>query len=109
MLTSLLGSTETEKVLIFIEVRGQGYAYEIAQFYTVNLRGIQKQLERLEHGGVLASQKVGRTRVYKFNPRYPFQAELKALLQKALTYYPQNLRNDLEIRRERPRRQGKEL
>lgn len=109
MLAPLLGSTETEKVLTFIEVRGQGYAYEIARFYSANLRGIQKQLQRLEHGGVLASKNVGRTRVYTFNPRYPFRAELQALLQKALTFYPKSMQDKLLIRRERPRRQGKEL
>lgn len=109
MLAPLLGSSEAEKVLAFIEVRGQGYAYEIANFYSSNLRGIQKQLERLEHGGVLVSKKVGRTRLYTFNPRFAFKKELEALIQKAVSYYPESLRNALIIRRERPRRKGKPL
>lgn len=109
MLTSIFGSSEAEKVLAFIEAREQGYAYEIANFYSTNLRGIQKQLERLEHGGVLASKKIGRTRVYTFNPRYAFKKELQALIQKALSYYPGDLHRALVIRRERPRRKGKPL
>jgi hypothetical protein len=109
MLSPILGSTEAEKVLVFIAARGDGYAYEIARFFKTNLRGIQKQLERLEHGGVLASKKVGRTRVYSFNPRYPFLIEIRSLLQKATGFYSVDLQNALFIRRERPRRKGKPL
>lgn len=109
MLAPILRSTETEKVLAFITARGDGYAYEIAKFYGSNLRGIQKQLEKLEHGGVLASKKVGRTRVYTYNPRYPFIAELKRLIEKAMSLYPKKLSDTLYLRRERPRRVGKPL
>jgi len=109
MLAPILGSTETEKVLAFITARGDGYPYQIAKFYGSNLRGIQKQLERLEHGGVLASRKVGRTRVYAYNPRYPYKNELAALVKKAISMYPKKKSEALIVRRERPRRAGKPL
>jgi hypothetical protein len=35
------------------------------------LRARHEQLDKLEVGGILASRKVGRTRLYVFNPRYP--------------------------------------
>ena len=109
VLNSILCSQEAEKVLMFITVRERGYAYEIAKFYKTNLRGIQKQLQRLEYDGVLSSKKVGRTRVFTFDPRYLFLEEVKQLLNKALEYYPPQLREDLIYRRERPRRTGKPL
>ncbi len=109
MLEPLLGSTHAEYVLIFLLARDEGYPTEIARFFEANLYGIQKQLDRLEAGGVLVSRKVGRTRVYTFNPRYPFLNELKALLEKALTFYPEETREQLLYNRRRPRRRGKPL
>lgn len=109
MLTPLLGTQDSERVLVFIAARDEGYARQMARFFDAPLRGIQRQLERLEAGGVLVSRKVGRTRLYTFNPRYPFLDELKALLQKALAYYPDELRQELIFNRRRPRRTGKPL
>ncbi len=109
MLEPLLGSTHAEYVLLFLLAREEGYASEMARFFGVSLYGIQKQLERLEAGGVLVSRRVGRTRVYTFNPRYPFLDELKALLEKALTFYPEEIRRPLLYNRRRPRRGGKPL
>lgn len=107
MLEPLLGSTNAERVLIFLLARGDGYAREITLFFETDLYGIQKQLEKLEVGGVLSSSQVGRTRLYTFNPRYPFLTELKDLLEKALTFYPETERLDLTMNRRRPRRKGK--
>jgi hypothetical protein len=65
--------------MIYLFARDDGYAREIARFFEVALGPVQKQLEKLENGGVIYSKQVGRTRVYAFNPRYPFLKELKAL------------------------------
>jgi len=109
MLEPLLGSINAERVLIFIFTRDEGYTREIARFYGADPDSIQKQLARLETGGVLYSRPVGRTRLYAFNPRYPFLAELKRLLAKALSFYPQQQRELLTMNRRRPRRRGKPL
>lgn len=109
MLESLFGSTSCERVLIFLAARDEGYAREIATFYTTSLAPVQKQLDKLEAGGLLASRTVGRTRLYVFNPRYPFLAELKALLTKALSFYDQDLQSRLLLDRRRPRRRAKPL
>jgi len=53
-------------------------------------------------GGVMVSRRVGRTRLYTFNPRYPFLTELKGLLNKALVFYPEAERNTLIMNRRRP-------
>lgn len=109
MLEPLLGSTSAERVLIFILAREEGYARDIARFFETDLYSIQKQLDKLEAGGVLASRLAGRTRLYVWNPRYPFLAELKSLLQKALTFYPEEARDKLLMNRRRPRRRDKPL
>lgn len=109
MLSPLLGSENSERVLIFILKREEGYAREIARFFDVALYAIQKQLEKLEKGGILVSRKVGRTRLYDYNPRYPFLKELTALLEKAYSFYPEDVREKLEMNRRRPRRKGKPL
>lgn len=109
MLTPLLGSENSERVLIFLLTRESGYAREIAQFFGANLYAIQKQLDKLETGNVLASKTIGRTRLYQFNPRYPFLKELKSLLEKAFSFYPEDVREKLIMNRRRPRARGKPL
>jgi predicted transcriptional regulator len=78
MLEPILGSLSCERVLVFILVRKEGYAREIARFFAADLDPVQKQLEKLEVGGVLESRTAGRTRLYSFNPRYRFPKELKS-------------------------------
>ena len=107
MLEPVLGSASSERALIFILARGKGYATEISRFFATDLSPIQKQLDKLESGGVLVSQTAGRTRLYEFNPRYAFLKELKALLEKALSFYPEKEKDRLLMNRRRPRRKGK--
>jgi hypothetical protein len=109
MLESLLGSINRERVLVFLHARGEGYAREIARFFKTDLDPVQKQLERLEFGGIIYSRSAGKTRVYALNPRYPFLAELKALIDKALSFYPAAEKEELVLVRKRPRRKDKPL
>lgn len=92
MLEPIIGSKSRERVLIFVRARNEGYAREIARFFDTDLVQIQKQLDRLEFAGVLAGRAAGRTRLYVFNPRYPFLRELVALLDKTLQFYPERER-----------------
>lgn len=109
MIEVLLGSKNAERVLMFIYAREEGYAREMVRFYETDLKSIQIQLEKLERGGVLVSRAVGRTRPYMLNPRYPFLNELKALFEKALSFYPEKERDALVMNRRRPRASGKVL
>jgi hypothetical protein len=109
MLEPLLGSKNRERILLYLCGRPEGYAREIARFFKTDLDPIQKQLDRLELGGVLYSHQVGKTRLFGLNPRYPFLPELRGLLEKAIQFYPPEAREDLVIARRRPRRKGKPL
>ncbi|MBE7536070.1 MAG: winged helix-turn-helix transcriptional regulator [Anaerolineales bacterium] len=109
MIETLLGSKNAERVLLYIFARDEGYAREIASFYGTDLKPIQMQLDKFEKSGILVSREVGRTRPYEFNPRYAFLVELKALLEKALSFFPTKEQEELKINRRRPRAKGKTL
>ena len=109
MLETLVGSENGAKALLFLHARGQGYAREIADFFNTAHRPIQKQLAKFEAGGILCSRMAGRTRTYTFNPRCPLSDEIRALLEKALSLYPENEREALMMNRRRPRRPDKPL
>lgn len=109
MLEGLFGTVNKEKVLLYVYARDEGYPREVARYYDIDLKTIQNQFEKLELGGVLYSRMVGRTRLYTFSPRFVFLSELKQLLEKALSFYPEEERERLLITRRRPRRKGKPL
>lgn len=109
MIESLLGSKNAERVLMYILARQDGYAREIAGFYQTDLKSIHMQLDKFEKSGILVSREVGRTRPYIFDPRYPFLKELKALLEKALSFYSTQEQEELIMNRRRPRARGKAL
>lgn len=109
MLETILGSKVRESVLIYLAGRDTGYAREIASFYKYSLSPVQNQLDRLESGNVLVSVLSGRTRIYSFNPRYPFLKELKTLLNQALLFLPVDEQDKLLKSRRRPRRKLKPL
>ncbi|MFA5858893.1 MAG: ArsR family transcriptional regulator [Elusimicrobiota bacterium] len=109
MLESLFGNIVAEKVLFFIQAYGDGYARKMSRVYDIPLNGILQQLRRLENGGIIVGQDKGRTRLYTFNPRYPFLLELKTLLQKAMDLLPEEEIVKYYRLRTRPRRKGKPL
>ncbi|MBB3061880.1 winged helix-turn-helix domain-containing protein [Microbulbifer rhizosphaerae] len=109
MLEALVGSGGAERTLLFLEAREAGYAREICELYGISLSVVQKHLQRMEAGGLLVSDLVGRTRVFRFNPRFPFLKETRALLRAALNNLPEPLREQLLMNRRRPRRTGKPL
>jgi DNA-binding transcriptional ArsR family regulator len=109
MLEDLFGSINKERILVYLAARGEGYPRAMAQFFDTNLRNIQVQLDNLEAGGIVVSRQEGRTRLYSFNPRWPMRAELLALIERLLEFYPAEERERLLGGRKRPRRRGKPL
>ncbi|MBC8383056.1 MAG: winged helix-turn-helix transcriptional regulator [Candidatus Cloacimonetes bacterium] len=109
MLEGLFGSLYKERVLVFIFSRQKGYAREIAQFYNIALTPVLNQLKTLEENGILVSATRGKTIIYQFNPRYPFLQELKAMLEKLINFYPEDIKQKLLFNRRRPRRRNKQL
>jgi predicted ArsR family transcriptional regulator len=109
LLSGLLGSETAEKVLLYVESYGSGYPRGIAQTFGLPVSQIQRQLERFEREGVLVSRLIGRTREYRWNPRYLFRSELSSLLAKALDHLPADYQERYFRARTRPRRKGKPL
>ena len=108
MLEGIFGNASAEKVLLYLEQYGEGYATAIARcFDDLTLNMAQLQLARFERAGALVSTLKGRTRMYSWNPRYPFQRELRSLLAKALRQLPAEQRKRYFSERRRPRRAGK--
>ncbi|PLW81045.1 ArsR family transcriptional regulator [Kineobactrum sediminis] len=94
---------------MFLAARNEGYASEIANQWNMDVSTVQSQLKRMERDGLLISSTRGRTRIYRFNPRYIFKEETQALLNKALLHLPDSLQATLLLDRRRPRRTGKPL
>ena len=110
VLEGIFGNGTAEKVLLYLLQYEEGYATAIADtFDDTSLSMVQGQLERFERAGVLVSTRKGRTRIFSWNPRYPFREELQALLTKELDYLPEDERERYFSQRRRPRRAGKPL
>jgi len=109
MLESLFGNITIEKILFFLNVYEKGYPKGMADLFKIPVNGVQQQLRRLEDGGVVVSILHGRTRMYQFNPRYPFLKELKELLNKSMQFMPEEEIEKYYKMRQRPRRKGKPL
>lgn len=111
MLEYLFGNPIVEKILFFLIANEKCYASQLRSVFQIRIYSFQIALARLEKGGVIVSQKEGKTLVYQFNPRYPFLNELTAFLKKAYTSLPEELRQKYyePTIRKRPRRQGKPL
>ncbi len=108
MLEGIFGNASAEKVLLYLEQYGEGYPTAIARsFDDLTLHMAQRQLDRFERAGALVSTLKGRTRLYTWNPRYPFQSELRSILARALELLPAADRKRYFSERRRPRRSGK--
>ena len=110
MLEGLFGNPTAEKVLLYLEQYGEGYANGIAEkFDGVSVSMVQRQLERFERAGVLVSLMKGNTRIFTWNPSYAFLDEVRTLLKKALSVLPDDERQRYFTERRRPRRSRKPL
>jgi predicted transcriptional regulator len=111
MLEYLFTNKNVEKILMYLSLHGKANASELSKNFKSSLDPLQKTLRKLEAGGLLASFLEGKTRVFQWNPRYPFLEEIKALATKAYGFLPLNIQESyyLSTKRKRPRRSGKPL
>lgn len=109
MLESLLGNQTVEKVLLYVVNYGEGHTSGIAETFKLSKSQVQKQLIRLESGGILVGRNVGNLRMFQMNPRYPLKKEVEALLEKTLLLLPESETEKYFRQRRRPRRTGKGL
>lgn len=111
MLEALFGNESVERVLFYLFQNETCYALQLKKQFQSAISPIQQALLRLERGGILVSTLVGKTRIFQFNPRYPFLTELRFFLKrayKALTEENKKKYYETPIRK-RPRRTGKPL
>ena len=107
--TGLFGNETAAKVLLYLASMQSGYPTAIAEALDLPVSQVQRQLERLEREGVLASRLLGKTRLYQFNPRCGYLSELRALLDRGAAMLPEEVRRLFIAERRRPRRRGKPL
>ena len=107
MLEGIFGNRTAEKVLLHIYHYGEIHASAIANDYEMALNPVKQQLLRFENAGVLVSKEVGRSRIYRFNPKSPLVFPLKELLKISYQTMPLSERELVFGVRRRPRRPGK--
>lgn len=107
----LFASHIVEKILFYMIANQKCFAAELRQCFGIPIFGIQRALTRLEKQGILASVIEGKTRMYYWNPRYPFLTDFKNLIEKAYSSLPDDIKKEYYERtiRKRPRKKGKPL
>lgn len=108
-LKAIFGSKGAERVLLYLQNYGDGYAKGIADTFGMSVSQVQNQLQKFEAGGLLVSRLVGSARVYSWNPRNRTAEHLRDLLQRALDDLPRQTVDDYFRQRRRPRRPDKRL
>lgn len=109
MLGELFGSETSEKVLIYLIAQGEGYSKEIADAFRISNTQVLRTLTKLEEADVLVGVSVGRTRIYRLNPRWVLASELRNLLEKALKQIPLEQQEKIFMKRKAPRKKNKSL
>ena len=111
MLEKLFGGKNIEKVFFFLLTQERCYGQQLSRIFGQALSPFQKTLDRLEDGGIIVSFLEGKTRMYQFNPRYPFLKELKDFIEKSYQFLPQEQKEKYyeAITRKRPRKRDKRL
>ncbi len=111
MLNLLFGNQTTEYILFYLLRNDHAYARQLATRFSLAINSIQNTLLKLEKANILISYTQGRTRIYTFNPQWPFLSEFKTFLEKAYKYLPKEIQEKQydPPKRKRPRRTGKPL
>lgn len=109
MLEALFGSAAAERVLLYLHVYDEGYVRGIASTFGLSTSQVQSQLLKFEDAGLLVSTRLGRTRLYVWNPRNPFVAPLRGLLEELVCALPEREVQAYYRQRRRPRKAGKAL
>ena len=105
-LESLLGRTAA-RLLLYLIHYGEAYPTGAAKDLDISQGAVQRQLEKLETAGFLVSKLVGRTRVYRLDPKSPAARRLGDLAEVYYKAIPLRERERLFQNRRRPRRRGK--
>jgi DNA-binding transcriptional ArsR family regulator len=105
---SPFGSVSRTRALLALRLLGESYARELSRLLGLSLSGVQKAILSLERDGLVAGRAVGRTRLFRLDPRAFARRELERYLDRLLE--PEAaLRRRVATLRRRPRRTGKPL
>ncbi len=105
---SPFGSRSRTRVLLGLQLLSESYPRELARLLEVSLSSVQQGIRSLERDGLISGRAVGRTRLYRLNPRTYARRELERYLERLLEVEPTLSRRAVRLRR-RPRRTGKPL
>ena len=106
--SSPFGGLTRTRVLLALRLLEESYPRELARILDAPPSGTLKALRSLELDGLVAGRNVGRTRVFRVNPRYFAYEDLRRYLWR-LTEPDEDLRDRIAAIRRRPRRTGKPL
>ena len=104
--SSPFGGWTRTRVLLALRLLEESYPRELARILEAPPSGVLKALRGLELDGLVAARSVGRTRVFRLNPRYFALEDLRRYLSR-LTEPEDDLRDRIAGLRRRPRRTGK--
>ena len=107
MLEGIFGNRTAGRVLLHIYHYGEIHASAIAADYRVALNPIRQQLDRFEEAGLIVSKQIGRSRLYRLNPKSPFEKPVQEKLRITNESIPLSERQKLFAARRRPRRKAK--
>ena|SRR5215471_11012422 len=106
--SSPFGGQARTQVLLALRLLDESYPRELARVLERSLAGVQMALRGLERDGVVAARAVGRSRLFRLNPRYFARDDLARYLLR-LTEPEGALRDRVAQLRRRPRRTAKPL
>ena len=84
MIARALFSPSLQKILslLFVRVDDAFYLNEIIRLTGLGSASVQRELKRLEHAGLIVSQRVGNMRRFQANRDHPVYPELHGMIQK---------------------------
>ncbi len=108
MTSSPFGGQVRTQTLLGLQLLDESYARELSRVLNRALAGVQMALRGLERDGLVAARTVGRTRLYRLNPRYFAREELRRYLAR-LAEPERDIRQRAAALRRRPRQTGKPM
>ena len=107
-ISSPFGGQARTRVLLAVRLLEETYPRELARMLDLPVNGVQMAIRSLERDGLVASRRVGRSRLVRLNPRYFARQDLQSYLL-TLAGADRALQARVAALRRRPRRSGKPL
>ena len=106
--SSPFGGAGRTRVLLALRLLSESYPRELARVLAMPFSTVVKALRSLERDGLVAGRLLGRTHVFRLDPRYFALADLERFLLR-LSEPEFELRDRVAALRRRPRRAAKPL